>query len=114
MTLGLGLAPAERDEHREREQLAGPDVDAGAGVVVAEAVRRQVAAGMCISSSARGGIHLIDALVADDLLLDGQALLRRGSRASSWTALRAAAATPRSANTSLVAWMKSNALAMPT
>lgn len=42
MPLNLRLAATERDEHAKGEKLARGHVDAGACVVVAEAVGRQV------------------------------------------------------------------------
>jgi len=41
LTWPRGVAAAEGSEHGQRQQLAGQDVDAAAGEVVAEAVGRQ-------------------------------------------------------------------------
>src|ERR1035441_10231426 len=74
--LACGSHP-QRDQHREGEQLTGLDVDAGAGVVVPEAVGRQQPLAVHLVLRRRG-VHLIDPLVAHDLLLDGQPFLRTG------------------------------------
>src|SRR3954468_2650547 len=68
------VGAAERDQHGEGEQLAGSDVDAGTGVVVAEAVGRQESLDVLLVGG-RVGVHRVDDLGPDDLLLHRQALL---------------------------------------
>ena len=77
MSFDLGVAATERGEHGEGEQFAGGHVDAGAGQVVAEAVGRQVTLQMLLVIG-RGGVHGVDPLAADDLLLHGQPAVEPG------------------------------------
>ena len=112
MSLDLGLAPAEGNQHGEGEQFARGDVDTGTGEVVSEAVGRQIA--LDVLFVLRGaGVKRVNPFRADDLLLDGEALRRAGL----WVVVDwpgSGSSTPRSARTSLVACRKSNTLAMPT
>lgn len=81
----LAVGTAEADEQGEGDQLTGRDVQPGAGVVVAEAVRRQEPRDVLgVGRSVR--VQGRDPLRSDDLLLDG---------------------TPRSVSTSFVACRKS-------
>ena len=68
MPFDLWLAAAECDEHREREKLTGRNVQAGSGVVVAEAIGGQVALEVDFVLGRRG-IHPVDDGIADDFLL---------------------------------------------
>ena len=87
-------------------------VDAGAGEVVAEAVGRQIALDVLLVGGC-GGVDGVDPVAADDLLLHRQAPFRRVSGVVvDWPG--SGNSTPRSVRTSLVAWRKSNTLAMPT
>ena len=112
VALDLRVAAAEGDEHGEGQQLAGRQVDAGAGVVVAEAVGRQVALDVLLVGRG-GGVEPLDALVADDLLLHREPFSARVSGVVvDWPG--SGSSTPRSVSTSLVACRKSKTLAMPT
>ena len=74
MALDLRFAAAERDEHREGEQLARAEVEAGAGEVVAEAVGRQESLNVLLVVWRRR-VELRDGVLADDLRLHLAALL---------------------------------------
>ena len=72
MALDLRLAAAQRDEHREGQQLALPRIEPRAGLVVAEAVGREGA----LQGEQVGGrsfIHAVDGL-AEERLLEGEPL----------------------------------------
>ena len=69
MALHLRVASAERDQHAQGNELACRDVDAGAGEMVAEAVGRYKALDVLLIGG-RGGVKLLDDLIADDVLLD--------------------------------------------
>ena len=79
VALDLRLAPAERDEHGEGEQLAGLHVEAGAGEVVTEAVGRQVLLDVLLVGRSVG-VQGVDGVRADDLLLHRESLLRPSLR----------------------------------
>ena len=70
----LRVASAEGDEHGEGQRLPRLQVDAGAGVMVAEAVGGEQAPEVRFIIG-RSGVHLLDAPCADDLVLHGEALL---------------------------------------
>src|SRR5208337_218910 len=74
VALDLGIAAAERDEQAEGEEFASRNVEAGAGVMVAEAIGRQVALDVHFVGRRRG-VELLDHGVADDVLLDREALV---------------------------------------
>jgi hypothetical protein len=110
----LRLAAAERGEHREGEQLPGGDVEAVAGEVVAEAVRREEPLDVLLVVG-RIRVQGVDPVGADDLLLDGEALvvpaLRGGGRLSRKRKRELDAALGEDV---VGAWTKSKTLAMPT
>lgn len=74
MSLDLGLTPAQRDEHGERQELPGLKADAGARVVVPEAVGGQKVLEVQLVVG-RAGVHLIHDVGAHDLLLDCETFL---------------------------------------
>jgi hypothetical protein len=63
--LDLGLAPAERRQHGKGEQLARLQVEAGACVMIAEAVRRQQTLDVHLVVRRRG-VHRVDRISSDD------------------------------------------------
>src|SRR5580658_3229034 len=73
----LGVASAESGQHREGEQLAGRQVDPGAGVVVAEAVGGQEPLDVELVLRRRG-VHALGPVRPGDLLAHCPALLRPG------------------------------------
>lgn len=83
MPADLRVRPAQRRQQCERDQLPGGDVEPVARVVVAEAVRSEVALDVLLVGGRRGA-HRVDALVAHDLLLHPEpelgASLRGGGR----------------------------------
>jgi len=69
MALHLRVTSAERDKHAQGNELACRNVDDGAGEIVTEAVSRLKTLDVLLIGG-RGGVKLLDDLIADDVLLD--------------------------------------------
>ena len=74
MTLHLRIGAAERHQHRKGEQLPGAHVQAGAGEVVTEAIRGKIPLEVLLVVGG-GGVHGVDRVVADDVLLHRHSLV---------------------------------------
>ena len=71
----LRFASTERDKHAEGEQLACGHVDAGASVMITEAVGREIALDVLLIGGSRG-IKLLHGIATDKLLLNRESFLR--------------------------------------